>query len=269
MRKFLSLLFALCQASIVWAAGPEGGVDSGRREGDNGGATTEGERPAAVAAAESRGYSLQISEHAGGGIKAVPEQSKYDPHTTVTLVAEPEPGYVFDRWAGDVKGTEASVNITMDSNKTIGAKFLPQAEGVIMEAADATLSGNWMFGSAKWGARNNYQFASTIKDASEGTVSTITYQPDLPKSGLYDIYLWYSQGTNRAPNAPWQISSKTGTVVVEVNQQNNGGNWRLLASGVEFESGNKGFVRLSNETGTPGYVVIADSIAFVSVSATP
>jgi uncharacterized repeat protein (TIGR02543 family) len=42
----------------------------------------------------------------------------------VTITATPAAGYRFDGWEGDITGTEPSIEITMDSNKSVTAKFV-------------------------------------------------------------------------------------------------------------------------------------------------
>lgn len=43
--------------------------------------------------------------------------------TTIELLASPFTDYAFDRWSGDVSGTNPVISITMDSDKTITANF--------------------------------------------------------------------------------------------------------------------------------------------------
>ena len=58
-----------------------------------------------------------------GAITLDPEQDLYTPGTVVTLTAEPALDYVFSGWGGDADGTNASVQITMDSDKSVIATF--------------------------------------------------------------------------------------------------------------------------------------------------
>ncbi len=48
---------------------------------------------------------------------------RYKKGTIVRLTAEPRPGYKHDRWEGDASGSEKSINITMDSHKTVTPIF--------------------------------------------------------------------------------------------------------------------------------------------------
>ena len=82
-------------------------------------------------------------------------------------------------------------------------------------------------------------------------------------SGYYDVYIWYPQGANRANNAPWLVSYDGGSTNVLVNQQANGGAWRLIAPARLFLTGTNGFVRLSNNANIS--VVLADGVRFTYV----
>ena len=53
------------------------------------------------------------------------ERINYKKGTTATLSASANEGYVFDGWFGSVTGTESSVSILMDSDKTVGVGFSP------------------------------------------------------------------------------------------------------------------------------------------------
>jgi len=50
----------------------------------------------------------------------------YEKNGKAAIIAEPEEGWVFDQWGGDVSGTFASLNIVMDRDKTIIAYFKPE-----------------------------------------------------------------------------------------------------------------------------------------------
>ncbi|MDB6026599.1 MAG: xly 1 [Verrucomicrobiales bacterium] len=214
--------------------------------------------------ASEKGFQLQANAGAGGSILLNPKKKNFDPDTVVTLTAQAEDGYVFNGWSGDASGMENPLSLTMNKNKHITAGFVEGAAGVIMDASDAKLVGNWLPQRAQWGARTNYQYASTVIKET-GTPVFAMYRPELSKAGLYDIYIWYSKGPNRADNAPWEIVGKKKPFTVNVNQQVRGGDWVPIANGVEFEAGTKGYVKLSNATGSVNYVVVADSVAFVYV----
>ncbi|MCH2592422.1 MAG: Ig-like domain-containing protein [Pedosphaera sp.] len=70
-------------------------------------------------------YSLTaIVEGGEGAIEASPSLPSYPPDTEVKLTARPGEGLGFDRWEGDVTGSEESVTLVMDDHKTVSIKFL-------------------------------------------------------------------------------------------------------------------------------------------------
>jgi hypothetical protein len=111
----------------------------------------------------------------------------------------------------------------------------------------------------------DYRFASTIS----GVGSNTTYRPSIGTSGLYDVFIWYPQGSNRATNAPWSVVYTGGTTNVFVDQSINGGGWRLIAGARPFQSGTNGYAQLSNDTGYSGKVVMADGVRFKYVGPIP
>ena len=71
-------------------------------------------------------YTLSTNIPQGGGeISKSPENETYTSGSEVTLTAIPAGGYTFDHWGGDASGSLATINITMDSDKSITAYFKP------------------------------------------------------------------------------------------------------------------------------------------------
>ena len=75
-------------------------------------------------------YALTISSTEGGSVTAPGQGTfQYDSGETVSLLAEPEQGYRFVNWTGNVGGIEdvgaPSTNITMTSDHSITASFEP------------------------------------------------------------------------------------------------------------------------------------------------
>ncbi|MCL0065993.1 hypothetical protein M1N79_03855 [Dehalococcoidia bacterium] len=70
---------------------------------------------------------ITIDPPEGGRVSLSPEpiDGKYAAQTEVTLTAEPEEGWRFERWSGDVTGTEPVATLTMDADKSVTAHFAP------------------------------------------------------------------------------------------------------------------------------------------------
>jgi alpha-tubulin suppressor-like RCC1 family protein len=66
-----------------------------------------------------------------GTVLKDPDLPVYAPGTQVTLTAQPNIGYCFDRWTGDVSVKSKRTNpvtITMDSDQVVGVDFLPGSQ---------------------------------------------------------------------------------------------------------------------------------------------
>ncbi len=70
-------------------------------------------------------YSLtvNISQDQGGSVSLDPAGGTYDEGTEVTLTADPDDGWEFTGWSGDLDGDAVSDTVTMDGNKTVEAAF--------------------------------------------------------------------------------------------------------------------------------------------------
>ena len=95
-------------------------------------------------------------------------------------------------------------------------------------------------------------------NADKGSKS-ITFTPNLPSDGAYDVYLKWTQYRNRATNVPVEIVSASGKEALTVNQREKGG-WVKIATG-KFKAGNSSSLTISNKD-TDGHV-IADAVRWV------
>jgi uncharacterized lipoprotein YddW (UPF0748 family) len=85
---------------------------------------------------------------------------------------------------------------------------------------------------------------------------TATWRPDLLYDGIYDVFAYWVQGSNRATNAPYIMHHLDGADTVRVNQETNGEQWYKLGS-YPFEAGTSGDAMLTNDADE---IVIADAV---------
>lgn len=220
----------------------------------------------ATAKPQEQTFVLNISIDGQGAVGRSPDQSRYPAGSVVTLTAKPAQGFVFGGWTRDVNRMLNPFQITMNSDKSIVANFWEAGIGIIMDETDALLEGKWLPPQGAFGGARNGSYAVSQSVAGKPTFSA-TYRPQIPRTGFYDVWVWYLAGENRATGAPWEIACKSGKETISVNQTKNGGDWFLLAAGREFEQGTNGYVRLSNNAQPIPSVVIADGVAFVYVGA--
>jgi hypothetical protein len=116
--------------------------------------------------------------------------------------------------------------------------------------AGFTASANWTLSTSaadKLGADYRFHNTAAVSDVAKWTFS-------VPQSRNYQIYAWWSQGTNRSTTAPYILPDAT---TVSKNQQTGGGAWQSLATKALTAGSN--VVQLSCWT-TTGFVVIADGV---------
>ncbi len=130
---------------------------------------------------------------------------------------------------------------------------------IIVDNSNAgfTASTNWTAATSaadKYGADYRYRSTAAVTDPAQWSFS-------LPQARNYEVYAWWSQGSNRSATAPYLVTHSSGTTTVNRNQQSNGGTWNTLGT-FSFASGSNK-VQLSCYT-TTGYVIIADAIKLVA-----
>lgn len=100
-----------------------------------------------------------------------------------------------------------------------------------------------------------------LMPAGDGT-SYCTFTPAITTTAYYKVYAYWTDGSNRADNAPFTIYYQGGNTTVRVNQKENGGQWVYLGT-YDFASGTSGYVQVSNDAN--GYVM-ADALKFIPAS---
>ena len=124
-------------------------------------------------------------------------------------------------------------------------------------SSSVTIVGAW----AATTSTSGYYGSNYLNDENSGKgTKSVQFAPNLPYSGLYQVFARWPAGSNRATNVPIDIASASGTTTVTVNQQLNNNVWVSLGT-YSFAAGTAGFVKIRN-TGTNGYV-IADAVEFV------
>lgn len=140
--------------------------------------------------------------------------------------------------------------------------------GIVVDETAAELVGDWQYSTHT----PPYVGLGYIHDMKEGKgTKSVTFTPDLPKAGRYEVRVAHCYNVRRATNTPVTIHHAGGDTVVRINQQEEPAHDRLFRSlGVyEFTAGKSGFVRISTEGTDPTKVVVADAVQFLPVPETP
>jgi polygalacturonase len=132
---------------------------------------------------------------------------------------------------------------------------------VIMQSSQGSYSGVWVNDSSATDRFSTpYKFASVAPAAPQATA---TFVPNIPVSGLFDVYLWYSEGANRSSVAPVTASYQGGVFATTFDETVPGGQWQLITSRQLFAQGSSAYVQLGNITGETNKIVIADAVRWI------
>ena len=173
-----------------------------------------------------------------------------------------------DRAKREVERLTAAVGGKNPGTEVVAAKDLP---GIVVDDAQSEKVGEWKSSVSV----KPYIGSGYVHDMNVGKgMKTLTFRPELQKTGTYEVRLAYTPGENRDREAPVTIISADGEKTVKVNQQLPPPvEGRFFSLGqFKFEQNGPASVIVSN-TGTTGHV-IADAVQFlptdaVGVTATP
>lgn len=133
--------------------------------------------------------------------------------------------------------------------------------GVVVDETDAKLVGEWRYSTHT----PPYVGLGYLHDQKKGKGhSSVTYTPDLPQAGTYEVRLSHCYNIRRATNTPVTIHHAAGETTLRINQQETPQHKRLFRSlgTFRFHKGQRGWVRIST-AGTDGKYVIADAVQFL------
>jgi len=98
-----------------------------------------------------KAYSLTVAA-VDGSVTKKPDKASYNRGETVTLEAEPNKGYIFTNWSGDMSGSTNPVTLVMDADKSVAASFALQTDDTGAKFTGIKLvyipAGSFMMGSS-------------------------------------------------------------------------------------------------------------------------
>ncbi len=104
---------------------------------------------------------------------------------------------------------------------------------------------------------------------TDNTNAYAKWTPDLPTSGDYEVFIWYTDAGTRDKKAKYTVNYDGGSEDFEINQQENDGEWVRLDS-FHFNAGTSGNVTLTRlgSGGDYGTSTCADAVKFVNNATT-
>lgn len=198
----------------------------------------------------------------------------HDDTTTRTAVDQRSNGGVWNAIGGFYfqAGTGGSVTIRNDAlaspNGYVVAdavKFERLPDPVIVDNADAsgvTKTGTWKTASTQ----TDRYGANYLHDDNTGKgTKSVTFTPNLPIAGSYEVYLMWPAHVNREDAVQVDVWHAAGTTGTTVDQRSGGGVWHSIGT-YAFQAGAGGGVTIRNDAvASPDGYVVADAVKFVPV----
>jgi hypothetical protein len=133
--------------------------------------------------------------------------------------------------------------------------------GIVVDETSATLVGCWQYSTHT----PPYVGLGYLHDQKDGKgMKSVTFTPDFPRDGLYEVRLAHCYNIRRATNTPVTIHHADGETTLRINQQETPPHARLFRTlgTFRFQAGRSGWVRISND-GTEGKYAIADAVQWL------
>ena len=164
-----------------------------------------------------------------------------------------------------LKGALAAASKKPAVATTSGSNPSPSAlAGIVIDDTQAKKVGSWKDSTSN----RSFIGQGYVHDENrEKGEKTISFLPELPRDGKYEVRLAYAPGTNRAERVPVTIFSAEGEIELTINQRERpaiDGHFISLGQ-YRFERAGQSYVLISN-MGTSGHV-IADAVQFIPVEA--
>ncbi|MEZ0386606.1 MAG: xanthan lyase [Verrucomicrobium sp.] len=136
--------------------------------------------------------------------------------------------------------------------------------GIVVDETSATLEGEWQYSTHT----PPYVGLGYLHDMKAGKgAKSVTFTPEIPQEGLYEVRIAHCYNVRRATNAPVTIHHADGEKTFRINQQEEPAHERLFRSlgTFRFLAGKGSFVKISTDGTDPTKVVIADAVQFLPV----
>lgn len=145
-----------------------------------------------------------------GTVSLIPEQpvDGYEAGTEVTLTTEPAAGWEFDRWRGDVAGTDPTITLTMDADNSVTAHFTEEVVPDVVPPEVGSVSPEDDASDMTVGTSISVTFSKAMdKAAVEGA---FTSKPEIPGTFIWvDHTLTFDPEADLARGTTYTISIST------------------------------------------------------------
>lgn len=177
-------------------------------------------------------YTLTTNVSGAGSITQSPTGTVHTDGTVVSLTANPDSGYQFDGWSGDLTGSSNPASITMNSNKSVTAVFSAVGGNPnTYQAEDATISNGII-------ASNHAGYTGTgFVDYTNMVGSYVEFAVNTTSAADYHLIVRFASGSSN--NRPMEISVNGSTQLASVDYQPTGAwdTWNVDTVTITLTSG--------------------------------
>jgi len=219
-------------------------------------------------------YTLTINIIGEGNVNKDPLQETYTYGQTVTLTAIPNEGWNFSGWSGDINGTDYSVQITIDDNKTITATFIhvnrpPQIDSYTPTTDPTILEGDQQEFTISPSDPDGDDLLIQwyINDTPTSTENTYTFRSNYASAGIYNVTVTVTDGLEQATHQ-WTLTITDVGPVLDTpfdtdtnptpdnsgygnNGTVNGATWTTAGNGSYYFDGND-YIRIEDNVSLDG-----------------
>lgn len=152
------------------------------------------------------------------------------------------------------KESEKKAGKTVASVSAKGKLPLTALPGIVLDDSQANKVGSWMHSRFSGSYIGDGYLHDENKDKGE---KTLTFVPQFPSAGRYEVRLAYVAGTNRSAKVPVTVLHAEGEQTIFIDESTPPPiDGRFISIGTfRFEKSGQNFVMVSNE-GTTGHVVV-------------
>lgn len=179
----------------------------------------------------------------------------------IALLLSGGPGASIEPHPDAVANSHQPGEVDITANVKFIVKDPKGLPGLVLDETDAVLKGQWQYSTHT----PPYVGIGYLHDQKAGKgKKSVTWTPDFPKSGRYEVRISHCYNVRRSINTPVTIHHAHGETTIRINQQEVPKHGNLFRSlGVfEFKKGSSGSVVISND-GTGEKYVIADAVQFL------
>ena len=184
--------------------------------------------------------------------------------TAIALLMGGGSGFSIEPHPDAAPNTHAPGEVDIPRNVKFIVTTTKTLPGIVLDETDAVLNGKWQYSTHT----PPYVGIGYLHDQnSDKGKKSVTWTPNIPKSGKYEVRLSHCYNVRRATNTPVTIVHASGETTIRINQQEVPKHGKLFRSlGVfKFKKGKAGSITISNE-GTDGKYVIADAVQLLEHS---